>query len=545
MGDTIANASQARLDEALSEIELLRERVRDLERANALQAEEIRIMRLREHGRGSERMSDEDRRQGLLFDEAELHSVAPAEAMPTETVRIVKTTYVRRKPGRKPLSNALSRIEQVIDLSDEEKKVDEGCELVRIGEETSEQVHEIPQKYIVIRTVRPKYVVRRCDSEDGAEPTELRIAGLPPRILPRSIATPSLLASVLVGKFCDGLPFYRQERIFARHRLEISRQDMANWAMAVAPKLEGLLGLMRLELLASSYLHRDETFFQVMDEPGRSNTTQSYMWVTTSGSGERRVVLYQYSRTRSSSFVNDFLDSYSGFLQTDGYDGYNAIGEKEGIVHVGCWAHARRRFVEAHKVSGGEGSAMQAITLIAKLYEIEGRLRKKHFGDGAARDVEAFGAERREETGPAMAVIKDWLDAKALAVPPQMALGKAVSYALDQWPRLVRYPECPYLTPDNNEAERAIRPFTIGRKNWVISGSPRGAFASATLYSFIETAKANGLEPYYYLRYVLTTLPTTTDAALPGLLPWNLPRNAFDALTVEDARLSLNSIPMD
>jgi transposase len=136
-----------------------------------------------------------------------------------------------------------------------------------------------------------------------------------------------------------------------------------------------------------------------------------------------------------------------------------------------------------------------------------------------------------------LAAIKDWLDAKTLAVPPQTALGKAVSYALDQWPRLVRYPECPLLTPDNNEAERAIRPFTVGRKNWVISGSPRGAFASATLYSFIETAKVNGVEPYYYLRYVLT--------ALPGLLPWNISPNAFDALTVEDARLSLDSIPVD
>jgi len=535
------------MEEALQENARLHERVRELERQNALQAEEIRIMKLRERGRSSEKLSPEDLRQGLLFDEAELYSVASAEAEPTEVVRIVKTTYVRRKRGRKPISPGLSRIERVIDLTDDEKKVEDGYELVRIGEETSEQVHEVPQKYIVIRTVRPKYVVRPVRAESGEEtgPTEIRVAALPSRILPRSIATPSLLSSVLTAKFCDGLPFYRQERIFARHGLEISRQDMANWAIAVALRLEGLLALMRQEVLASPYLHCDETFFQVMDEPGRSNTTQSYMWVTTGGSGERRVVLYQYSRTRSSAFITTFLDSYSGFLQTDGYDGYNAIGEKEGIVHVGCWAHARRKFVEAHKVAGGEGSAAQAITLIAALYEIEDRLRRKHFGEGGAKDIEQFTAERRAETTQALDAIKGWLAAKATQIPPQTALGKAISYTVDQWPRLERYVDCPYLTPDNNEAERAIRPFTIGRKNWVISGGPRGAFASATLYSFIETAKASGLEPYYYLRYVLSTLPTIKDVDLPALLPWNVDRKAFGELTAEDARISLDSIPIE
>jgi len=548
MDDTAPTGiTQGRMDEALEEIARLHERVRELERQNALQAEEIRIMKLREHGRSSEKLSQEDLRQGLLFDEAELYSIVPAEAEPTEVVRIVKTTYVRRKRGRKPISPGLSRVEQVIDLTDDEKKVEEGYELVRIGEETSEQVHEVPQKYIVIRTVRPKYVVRpvRAGSREETESTQIRVAALPPRILPRSIATPSLLASVLIGKFCDGLPFYRQERVFARHGLEISRQDMANWAMAVAGKLEGLLALMRQELLSSPYLHCDETFFQVMDEPGRSNTTQSYMWVTTGGRGERRVVLYQYSRTRSAGFITTFLGSYSGFLQTDGYDGYNAIGEKEGIVHVGCWAHARRKFIEAHKVSGGEGSAAQAIALIAALYEIEDRLRRKHFGEGAAKDIEQFIAERRAEATRALETIKGWLAAKAAQIPPQTALGKAISYTVDQWPRLERYVDCPYLTPDNNEAERAIRPFTIGRKNWVTSGGPRGAFASAIIYSFVETAKASGLEPYYYLRHVLTTLPTINDADLTGLLPWNVDRKSFSELTAEDARLSLDSIPVD
>ena len=241
--------------------------------------------------------------------------MAEVLAEATEVVRVTKTVYTRRKRGRKPIDPSLSRIEVIVDLPESEKSVGAGYELVWIGEEASEQVHEVPQKYIVIRTVRPKYVVRRADAtadEDEAA-SAIRVAPMPPRILPRSIATPSLLASVITGKFCDGLPFYRQERMFARHGLEIIHQDMANWSMAIAKKLEGLEEFLRVELLTSPYLHCDETYFQVMDEPGRSNSTQSFMWVTTGGVGDRRVILYQYSRTRSSLFISTFLDSYSGF----------------------------------------------------------------------------------------------------------------------------------------------------------------------------------------------------------------------------------------
>ena len=545
-GEGITEPLNHEFAEAIAELGRLRAENAELKRQNILQAEEIRLMKLREHGRSSEKLGPEDSRQGSLFDEAELRSVALEQVEATEVVRVTKTVYTRRKRGRKPIDPKLNRIEVVVDLPDFEKAVGEGYELVRIGEEASEQVHEVPQKYIVIRTVRPKYVVRRSDVEadESESASDIRVAPMPPRILPRSIATPSLLASVITGKFCDGLPFYRQERMFARHGLEISRQDMANWSMAIAKKLEALEGLLRKELLASPYLHCDETFFQVLDEPGRSNSAQSYMWVTTGGDDDRHVVLYQYSRTRSSSFISTFLDSYSGFLQTDGYDGYNAIGEKPGVVHVGCWAHARRKFVEALKVSGGEGSAGEVIAMIGSLYDIENRLRAKFFEKGGSGDRDGFSHERRESALPVLDQIAAWLDAKASEVPPQTVLGKAISYTKDQWPRLVRYIECPYLTPDNNEAERAIRPFTIGRKNWVLSGSPRGAFGSATLYSFIETAKACGREPYYYLRYVLTKLPTIQAAELTSLLPWNVDPLAFGELTAEDARLSIDSIPI-
>jgi transposase len=534
-----------RLCDVQEENQRLGQRVRELERQNLLQGEEIRLMKLRKYGQSSEKLSGEDARQGCLFDEAELYSQAERDAPQTEEVRIKKTVYTRRKRGRKPISPKLSRIEVIVDLPESEKSVGEGYELVKIGEEVSEQVHEVPQKYIVIRTVRPKYVVKSLTTAtDEGEASQIRVAPLPPRILPRSIATPSLLAAVLIGKFCDCLPFYRQERTFARHGLEISRQDMANWAIAVAKKLESLIELMRSELLQSPYLHCDETFFQVMDEPGRSNTSQSYMWVTTGGTGKARVALYQYSRTRNAGFIKDFLGSYEGYLQTDGYDGYTAIGEKDGIVHVGCWAHARRKFVEALKIAQGESSATEILALIGALYDIEREMRIKFFREGGPANEAAFLRLRREAVTPILEKLEAYLTAKSIEVPPQTALGKAVSYTRDLWPRLVRYHECPYLTPDNNEAERAIRPFTIGRKNWVISGGPRGAFASATLYSFIETTKLCGLEPYYYLRYILTKLPSTSPEKLPSLLPWNVDTNAFGELTAEDARISLDSIPI-
>lgn len=337
----------------------------------------------------------------------------------------------------------------------------------------------------------------------------------------------------------------RQERMFSRFGLEISRQDMANWAIAVAAKLTELIALMKSELLSGPFLHCDETFFQVMDEEGRKNTTQSYMCVLTGGAGTHRVVLYRYNPTREANFISTFLASYEGFLQTDGYDGYNAVGEKDGIIHVACWAHARRRFVEAFRAANKKGSAGEAIEIIGKMYSTERTLREKYFGEHGTRDTAAFVQEREKLVDPVLEEIKVWLDAKVLEVLPKSALGTAISYTLELWPRLVRYLDCPWLGPDNNEAERAIRPFTIGRNNWVLSGGPRGASASADLYSLIETSKLNGLDPYFTFRHILTRLPTTTPDRLAELLPWNIDPETFHELIVEDARISLASLPID
>ena len=520
-----------------------------LKRLTEEQKEQLRIMRLREFGRSSEKRTVEDIRQGQLFNEAEVHSTSPEKDDAVEIVRIKKTVYTRRKKsGRKPLSPNLARIDIIVDINDDEKNaVPEGYELCRIGEETNEQVHEIPQKYAVIRTIRPRYIIKPVNGSGLPKPegpVRILIAPSPPRILPRSIATPSLLSSVLIGKFCNALPFYRQEKIFNRFGLEISRQDMSNWTIAVASKLESFMTMLKEELLASPYLHSDETYFQVMGEDGKANATQSYMWVITGGAGNHRVVLYNYNASREAAFISNFLVSYQGFLQTDGYAGYNAIGEKKGIIHVGCWAHARRCFVEAFEASFKKGSAGEVIEKIGKMYGVEKTLREKYFGETGSHDADSFVAERRSLVEPILADIKTWLDSKVIEVLPSGALGKAISYTLNIWSRLVRYLDCPFLTPDNNEAERSIRPFTIGRKNWVMSGSPRGASASATIYSLIETLKLNGLEPYYALRHILTKLPVTPLESLETLLPWNLDPKYFHNLIAEDARISLDSTPI-
>ena len=545
---TTTPAGQGTLEEAFKEIGQLKAENASLRTLAAEQAEQIRIMKLREFGRSSEKkLSGEDVRQGRLFDEAELHSSPLEEPSAMETVKIRNTTYQRRKPGRKKIADTLARVDVVADLSEDEKKVEAGYELVKIGEDVSEQVHEVPQKYIVIKTIRPKYVKRPVGaSRTGTEEkTTVLSAPLPPRMLPRSIATPSLLAHVLSGKFCDGLPFYRQEKIFARHGLIISRQDMANWTIAVSKRLESFIGLLSKALLESPYLNCDETWFQVMDEPGRENTAKSFMWVMAGGGntpGKPQVVLFRYSRTRAAAFISSFLESYSGYLQTDGYAGYNAIGEKEGIHHAGCWAHARRKFVEAHEAASGHGHAHEMVSLIQGLYKVEADLRRKYFVEENAMNLTGFIEERRTAAVPVLERIREWLDRYVDLVLPSSTLGKAIAYTREIWDRLVRYLDSAWLTPDNNLAERAIRPFTVGRKNWVISGGPRGAFASADLYTIIETAKLNGLDPYYYLRYLFTKLPTIPETEYPSLLPWNINPMDFHSLIFEDTRLSLAAI---
>ncbi|MBF0257435.1 MAG: IS66 family transposase [Desulfamplus sp.] len=277
----------------------------------------------------------------------------------------------------------------------------------------------------------------------------------------------------------------------------------------------------------------DETPVQVLNEPDKSNQSKSYMWIFRGGTAQAPAVIFEYHPSREGEVAAAFIKGYQGVIQTDGYKGYEFIDTIREILLMGCWAHVRRKFVAVEKASGKPadpakpGITGQALKHIRKLYDLQRQDKER----GLTADE--LVKERQEKSAPVMADLKKLLDTSVCHVPPKTLLGKAITYALNQWHRLIVYLETPHVTLDNNLVENAIRPFAIGRKNWLFSGSPEGAAASAAIYSLIETAKANGLEPYWYLRYLLKNLPEAmTDDDFKALLPQYIDRSLLDGPTV-------------
>jgi len=291
--------------------------------------------------------------------------------------------------------------------------------------------------------------------------------------------------------------------------------------MKVADACDILMGMMRDGILKSPMINIDETTVQVLKGPRKS---KSYMWVFKGGPPDKPIILFQYHPTRSGDVASTFLKDYKGIVQTDGYAGYNFLDSKKGMIHVGCWVHARRKFKEVTKAAGNKknlsGNAGAALNYISKLYKIEKEAQLDKLS------IVKLYEKRQIESVPILEEFKKWLDAKVGKVPPKSLLGKAINYTLNEWHRLVRYTENGMIKPDNNTVENAIRPFVVGRKNWLFSGTPQGAHASAAIYSLIETAKANGLEPYWYLKYLFEHLPWAMTAdEFEALLPYSIDKN--------------------
>ena len=505
-----------------ADVEGLQQLVVRLQKEKSILEEELRLLRHKIFGRRSEGMSAEELRQTTLFDEGESTDgeLRPSSAQTTVAV----AAHTRTKQGRKPLPADLPREEVVHDIPESDKICTCGEPLVRIGEETSEKLEIIPAQIKVIRHIRPKYACKKCEGLESEQ--AVKIAPVPPQIIPKSIATPGLLAYVLVSKFCDAIPFYRQEKQFARIGVELPRGDFCHWTVQTALQCDPLIEIFLDQIRAGPVAQMDETRVQVMNEVGRADSAQSFMWVIRGGPPGKPVIVYRYHPSRSASIPLQYLSGYKGHLQTDGYEGYTEIGSLPGIVHVGCWAHARRKFDEAAKSSKKPGSAHEALGRIAKIYRVERDLRAQQLSP------EQFLQNRKEQVLPILQDFKQWLQTRSFQVPPSALLGKAVNYALNEWEKLLRYLDSPYLTPDTNLIENAIRPFVIGRKNWLFSGSPRGAHASATLYSLIETAKANGIEPYRYLRYLFMKLPLVQSKdEYDRLTPQHLDPKDFESLS--------------
>lgn len=485
-----------------------------LEQQNARQSvkilslqEQLNLALARRYAASSEKVSPDQIR---LFDEAEAESrEAPDEAGTGDSIDV--PAHTRKKRGRKPLPDTLPRVEVVHELPEAERQCPhDGRTLQVIGEVASEQLDIVPAKIQVIRHVRKQYA---CDCGQC-----IRTAALPPQPIPKSLASPGLLAHVTVSKYQDALPLYRQQTILQRIGVELPRATLANWMVKAGALVQPLINLMRDQLLAGDIVQMDETTVQVLKEPGKTAQSTSYLWLQRGGPPAHPIVLYDYDPSRGRAVPLRLLDGFQGYLQTDGYDGYNAVVSAQRLTHVGCMAHARRKFSEAVKSQGQgkrhrAGRAHQGLALIQKLYRVEAQAR--------GLSPEQRHMLRQEKATLMLETLRRWLDESLPQVPPSTATGKALHYLHNEWDKLVVYLQDGRLEIDNNLAENAIRPFVMGRKNWLFSHSVAGVQASANLYSLIETAKANGLDPYAYLRHVYEKLPQAqTVGEIEGLLPW-------------------------
>jgi transposase len=484
---------------------------------NALQAqhqqelaslqEQLYLLIHKRFGRSSEKAPAE---QQSLFNEAEQD-----DALFDTDEETTVAAHSRKKSGRQKLSDALPRVEIIHDIPESEKVCPhDGHALKVMGQESSEQLDIIPAKVRVLRHIRLKYSCPCC--EKG-----VKIAPVPKQPIPKSIASPGLLAYICVSKYVDALPLYRQEKIFKRIGVDIPRASLANWMVRMGGLIQPLINLLREQMLSYDLMQMDETTVQVLNEEKKAASSKSYMWIQRGGPPGKPVILFDYDPSRSSTVPLRLLEGFKGYLQVDGYEGYNAAVKANGLVQLGCWAHARRKFDEAVKAQGRKkgkpkaGKALKGMSFIQNLYRIE-KLAKE-------MTTTERTAYRQEHSVPILDEMRAWLDSSLPQVPPTSLIGKALNYLNNQWAKLIIYVEDGRLNIDNNLAENAIRPFVLGRKNWLFSHSVKGAEASANLYGLIETVKANGLEPYHYLRHVFKELPKAESLEqIEALLPFNL-----------------------
>jgi transposase len=401
----------------------------------------------------------------------------------------------------------------------EEEQICTACggHLHEMSEQCRNEVKLIPAQVRIVQHARIVYGCRNCEKNSIEVP--IKTAKAPRPVIEKGLASPSAVAYVMTMKFVDGVPLYRQEQHYARLGIDLARGVLSNWILKGSEWLEWIYGRLKRHLLWQEILHADESTLQVLKEAGRAAESQSYMWLFRTGSQGPPIVLYEYQETRSSEHPRNFLKGFKGYLQVDGYAGYHNIPD---VILCGCWAHLRRKFDEALKglppnkrASGSR--AREALDRINRLFAVERELKRC--------TPEERLQIRNLKSRPVVEEFRKWLEDILPGVLPKSLFGMAVNYGLNQWEKLVRFLEDGRIEIDNNRAERSIKPFVIGRKNWLFCNTPKGAKASAVIYSIIETAKENGLNPYAYLNYLFEKLPNLDfrdDATLDQLLPWNV-----------------------
>jgi transposase len=493
----------------------LNRKVVQLEAKIAWFEEQFRLAQHRRFGASSEQTPVGQ--EALLFNEAE---ACATPALPEPTVEEI--TYKRRKTkGHREAQLAGLPVEEIPYELPEAERICPQCSgaLHEMGTEVRQELKIVPAQVSVVRHIRAKYACRHCQAEETTTP--ILTAPMPKPAFPNSVASASAAAHIMSEKFVMGSPLYRIEQQLERNGLNLSRQTMANWMIKGAGWLETVYDRMKAELLARDIVHADETTLQVLREPNRDAKTDSYMWLYRTGREGPAIVLFDYQTTRAGSHPKDFLGEYDGYLNVDGYAGYDALSAQ--LTLAGCWTHARRKFDEAVKAlpavarknGAAQSSAHAGLAFCNALYKIESDLK-------GATDNERFAA-RIERSKPVLDAFKLWLDENAASVLPKSALGTAIAYCRNQWTKLNAFLLDGRLEIDNNRAERSIKPFVIGRKNWLFANTPKGARASAVIYSLVETAKENGLNPFAYLEHLFEALPNIDaddPAVAAGLLPW-------------------------
>ena len=517
---TLIQAMQVHQKKQETEIQLLKEKTKELEFMNALLSDRLALAQRKQFGSSSEKYA-EGYEQMDLFNEAEQE--ADPNAAEPEMEEIHPKSYKRKKPtGKKEEDLSAFETTEVIKhkLEGNDRFCPEcGTKYKVVTTETVKYLKFIPARFEVVEETTYVYACPKCGT--------MKRPRKDPSLLKGSVATPSLVAGIMNAKYVNGMPLARQEREFARYNLNLSTKTMANWIILCAKRyLQPVYDLMREEFLRGRYIHCDETRLQVIDEPEQKGTTQNWMWVylTDEYSGSPRMVLFQYERTRGGYHPAEFLgDEFRGYLTCDGYQAYHGLPEQ--ITVTGCMAHARRRFDEAltplkkgfTKEQLKETTAYQAMARIGMLYKIEELIRNQ--------SPEERYAERQKQSKPLLEAFFGWLHTLEGSVNRSSKIGEAVLYALNQEKYLKAYLEDGHLSIDNSAAERAIKNFAIGRRNWLFSKSIKGAEASATVYSITETALLNGLKPYDYVAYILERMkdlgPFPSKEDLQQLLPWS------------------------
>ncbi len=466
--------------------------------------EKIKMDKIARFAKRSEKQTDAN--QLGIFDECE--EPLEAEAFDDSEVEITVPEHKRKKRGRKPLPSNLPRVDKIHDITEEEKQCACGCLRDHIGDETSEQLDVIPAQVQVIRHIKRKYACKQCEGS-------LVTAKFPMQPIPGSIATANTLAYVATAKFCDHLPLYRLESAFKRMGIETSRATLSHWMIRCGQLLEPLIKVLHSTILEYDIAFADETGLQVLKEPGKTPTSRSYMWLFMGGAPDKFGMIYHYSPNRSEKVPIDFFEDYSGYIQSDGYKGYANLAKNRPITSVGCWAHARRKFMDIVKATKKAGLAHQAVQTIGRLYNIETKAKSL-----TPEDRKSI---REEKAKPILKTFRPWLTKHLASLPSGSSIAKAINYTLNQWEYLNNYIKDGRCEIDNNRTERSIKPFVIGRKNWLFCNSVPGANAACNIFSLIETAKYHKLDPYHYLRFVFDNIQKCqTLDQLEALMPYHL-----------------------